>query len=286
MHSIPNIPDTIAREIYAELCRSLPPPPDHSSESQAIRDEHAMTAVAHLLPENVAEANVAVQIVAAQFQARDALRTASHLIPLLDPGRIPGADPGTTTDPDEIRRCRAWAASMMRQADSGIRTLLRMQAERQKAEDALRPAAMQRAGYWFRSASVPDPGESRGLAPGSPQEPVDPPNSPASPQEPAETLPLPPESPGLTRGEDPGLTRGPSSTKYGALTPAERYVTLYPDRAAYILAAGGLPAHLAFPPPDAAVITDLLSSHSPLICTLRRCAPDLWPATGPDPVAA
>jgi hypothetical protein len=35
---------------------------------------------------------------------------------------------------------------MMRQADSGIRTLLRMQTEKQKAEDAARPP-MQRAGY-------------------------------------------------------------------------------------------------------------------------------------------
>jgi hypothetical protein len=38
---------------------------------------------------------------------------------------------------------------MMRQADGSIRTLLRMQAERQKAETAMRPAAMERAGYWF-----------------------------------------------------------------------------------------------------------------------------------------
>jgi hypothetical protein len=82
-----------------------------------------MTAVAHLLPENAAEATLAVDIVAAQLHARDAVQ------------RFPRPDPV--------------AASMMRQADSGIRTLLRMQAERQKAEDALRLAAMERAGYWF-----------------------------------------------------------------------------------------------------------------------------------------
>ena len=78
-------------------------------------------------------------VVAAQFQARDALRAAARC--------IPGPDPGTGPDPDKLRQCRAQAASMMRQADSGIRTLLRMQAERQKAETAMRPAAMQRAGY-------------------------------------------------------------------------------------------------------------------------------------------
>jgi hypothetical protein len=86
MSSIPNIPDTIAREIYAELCRSLPPPPDNPSESRAIREQHAMTSVAHLLPENAAEADVAVQIVAAQFHARDALQAASRHIPGLDRG--------------------------------------------------------------------------------------------------------------------------------------------------------------------------------------------------------
>jgi hypothetical protein len=42
-----------------------------------------------------------------------------------------------------------------------MRTLLReyrsMQAERDKALDAMHPAAMGRAGYWFRDVSVPAP---------------------------------------------------------------------------------------------------------------------------------
>ena len=62
MFSIPNIPDTIAREIYAELCRTLPPPPDDTPERRAIREQHAMTTVTHLLPENAAEATLAAQI--------------------------------------------------------------------------------------------------------------------------------------------------------------------------------------------------------------------------------
>jgi hypothetical protein len=90
MSLIPNIPDTIAREIYAELCRSLPPPPDDTPERRAFREQHAMTAVAHLLPENAAEATLAVNIVAAQFHARDALQAAS----------------GIGIDPDELRRWR------------------------------------------------------------------------------------------------------------------------------------------------------------------------------------
>jgi hypothetical protein len=180
MSLIPNIPDTIVREIYAELCRSLPPPPDNTPESRAIREQHAMTSVAHLVPENAAEADLAAQIVATQFHARDALQAAS----------CSGADPET------VRRCRAQAASMMRQADSGIRTLLRMQAERQKAEDGARPAAMQRAGYWFRSVS---------------------PSEQAAPAEPAPA----PSAPAAT-APDPA---NPPRLEYGVMTRAERYVT-------------------------------------------------------------
>ncbi len=230
MPSIPNVPDTIACEIYAELCRSLPPPPDDTPEARAIREQHAVAAVAHLLPENVAEGNVAVQIVAAQFHARDALQGAVR----------------SGLDPEDLRRCRAWAASMMRQADSGIRTLLRMQAERQKAEDALRPAAMQRAGYWFRSVSEPEPAGSPTTSPGSTER----------------------ESPGSTPEAPP--PPGPPRLEYGAITLGERYVTLYPDRAAAVLAAGGLPARLNFPPPDPALIEELLSSNSPLVRAFRE----------------
>jgi hypothetical protein len=217
MPSIPNISDALSCEIYADLCRSLPACPDDTPETGARRDERAVTAVAHLLPENAAEAEVAVQIVAAQFHARDALRVAS----------------GAGLDPDEVRRHRAQAASMMRQADSGIRTLLRMQSERQKAENVMRPAAMDRAGYWFRSASVTDHDSSP---------------APAEPQPPAE-LPRP---------------------EYGVMTPAERLVTLYPDRAASILAAGGMSAGLSFPPPDPRAITELLNGNSALVRAFRQ----------------
>jgi hypothetical protein len=131
---------------------------------------------------------------------------------------------------------------MMRQADASIRTLLRMQAERQKAEDACRPAAMERAGYWFRSVTpVPQP------------------------------APEPAEPPLPSREGDRG--RGPAELpklEYGAMTPAERFVTLYPERAATILAAGRLPVSLAFPPPDQAVITELLTGNSPLVRAFRQ----------------
>src|SRR5690242_11575661 len=133
MSAIPNISEALSRAIYADLQRYLPPGADNSPEGIELRNQRAMTVVAHLLPENAAEADVAVQIVGAQFHARDALRAAVC----------------AAHDPAEVRRYRAQASSMMRQADSGIRTLLRLQAERTKAEKELRPAAMERAGYWF-----------------------------------------------------------------------------------------------------------------------------------------
>jgi hypothetical protein len=209
-----------------------------------------MTAVAHLLPENVAEGLVAVQIVVAQTYARDALRQASH------------GTPGATADPDKIRQCRAWAASMMRQADSGIRTLLRMQAERHKAEDAMRPAAMERAGYWFRSVSPPEPAHAAEPAPAPAPEPA----APARPPLPLQKEPAPDV---IQAGVGSGLAPTPS-LEYGAMTPAERFVTLYPDRAASILAAGGLPARLAFPPPDPELIAELLDSNSPVVRAFRQ----------------
>ena len=93
MYSVPNIPDLLSRAIYADLCTLLPPPPDDTPEARACRDERAMTAVAHLLPENAAEAEVAVLVVAAQSRAREALRAASQ----------PGLEP------DQTRRCTAQA---------------------------------------------------------------------------------------------------------------------------------------------------------------------------------
>ena len=60
-------------------------------------------------------------------------------------------------DPMEQRRCRAQAASMARQSDAALRSLHRIQALREKQLAQTHPAAMERAGYWFREATVPEP---------------------------------------------------------------------------------------------------------------------------------
>jgi hypothetical protein len=226
MLTIPNVADALSRAIFAELLTLLPPLLNDTQAAIELRNQRAMTDVAHLLPENAAEAEVATQIVGAQFHARDALRAASR----------PGIDFA------EAGRCHAQAASMMRQADSGIRTLMRLQGERTKAEKELRPAAMERAGYWFKSVSVPEP------------EPAPAPQPVPSPVE------------------------IPYKIEYGVMTPAERYATLYPDRATRILVEQGLPARLNFPPPDPGVVQELLGSGSPIIRTLQETAQATWPS--------
>ena len=138
MHTIPNIPDHLTRAIYADLCSYLPKPSPDTPEIRTERDQRAMLAVAHYLPDNAAEAELAVQLVAADFHAKDAMLSAV------------AAD----DDPEKKRQCRAQIASMMRGMQAGVRTLQKMQAIREKAEAERYPPAMERAGYWFKDVSV------------------------------------------------------------------------------------------------------------------------------------
>jgi hypothetical protein len=58
MHPIANVPDRLAYEIYAELCRDLPPPSPDTPEARTAQDERAVAAAA-LIPENAFEAELA-----------------------------------------------------------------------------------------------------------------------------------------------------------------------------------------------------------------------------------
>jgi hypothetical protein len=171
-------------------------------EARAAHDQHLMDAVIALHPEDDFEARLAVQIVAMGVHADDALRSAGL----------------AAADPMEVRRCRAQAVSLARQADSSLRTLRRIQADRDKALAAMHPSAMGRAGYWFHEVSVPAP----------------------APQ-PAEAAPAP----------------APAE-----LDEVELYAVIYPDRAARIRAAGGLPPDLDFGPPEPHIVAGLLRTAS------------------------
>ena len=96
-----------------------------------------MDAVVALHPADAFEARLAVRIVAMDAHAGDCLRSAGLAV----------------DDPEKIRRCRAQAASMARQADAALRSLQRIQATREKQMAEMHPAAMERAGYWFLSGA-------------------------------------------------------------------------------------------------------------------------------------
>ena len=148
MHPDTPDPDTLAanrREIFADSAAMLPPSVAETPDLRAKRDERAMAAVVALHPDDDFEARLALRIVAMDFHAGDCLRSAGLAV----------------DDPEKIRRCRAQAASMARQSDAALRSLLRIQATREKQMAEKHPAAMERAGYWFKEIVPPDPAPNR-----------------------------------------------------------------------------------------------------------------------------
>jgi hypothetical protein len=114
MYPFPNLPPALSREIFAALCRSLPQPVDDTQQARDARDTMAMAAVAALDPDDTAEAMLAVQVVVAEAHARDCLRLATE----------------HRDDLPTACRCRAQAASMMRQMHQALRVLRQTQALR------------------------------------------------------------------------------------------------------------------------------------------------------------
>ena len=201
------------REYFAELCRELPPVPDEDPEARAARQNSAMDAVVALHPENAFEARLAVRIVSTDAHAADALRSAAL----------------AAGDPEKVRQCRAQAASMARQSDAALRALLRIQATREKQEAAMHPAAMGRAGYWFKEVSAPGPDHD----------------------------------PGPARTRSGAHPRSRNRTRPDIDAEARLYAALYPDRVARIREAGGLPPRLDFGPPEPAIVAALLRGVVP-----------------------
>jgi hypothetical protein len=210
----PNLSGSNYRAAFAYLCGLLPPLVGASPEVQAAYETDAMDQVAALCPMDAFEARLAARIIAMGTHADDSLRSAAL----------------AAHDPMEQRRCRAQAASMARQADAALRSLHRIQALHEKQLAETHPAAMERAGYWFRDVSVPAP------------EP--------EPAPPATTAPC------LATGLDP------------VVSEVELYAVMYPDRAARIRAAGGLPANLDFGPPEPDLVQAIVHGSSPVLLAL------------------
>ena len=269
-------------EAYYHLVRTLrlalPPPPGDSPEDLRRRDHAAIAAIAGLAPGNAAEAKLAAQFVVASEQWADCLRLA----------QLP------ETTPEWAAKCRAQALSMMRQANSALRLLLRSQAERRKLEAD--NVACNRLAWTEHVATAlmaealehpPEPSEakpSEAPAEVGAQPAAEPASAAAHPE--AETSsPLPfREGPGegfaarrpapppdplpqpagklLSRGSGEGTEGAAPVEASDALAEAEHYAILYPDRAALIRRLGGLPDDPSFGPPDDELVQALIAGRS------------------------
>ena len=164
------------------------------------------------------------EFVAAHAQAMDALRLAR------DPGMAVAL----------VLKCSAQAASMMRQAQSAMRLLLRMQAARQKIEaDSV---ATDRAAWTEHCAAGLMAQALPGARPAAVAEPPPPPEPPAPEPEPE---------------ADP-------------VAEAEEYAVLYPQRAALIRRLGRVPDNVSFGPPEDRLVRALVTSRTPTLLALDR----------------
>jgi hypothetical protein len=113
-----DLPANTYHYLLHTLRKCVPSSPTDSLEDLARRDHALIACIAALQPANAAEADIAALYVAASEQAKDSLRLIQN--------------------PDAsfycIEKCRAQAASMMRQARGNLSLLLRMQATRRKTE--------------------------------------------------------------------------------------------------------------------------------------------------------
>jgi hypothetical protein len=114
----PDLPYQLPRELYYTvvhaLSEALPPPVSDSAEDRIRRDNAIIGDVASLRPASTAEAILAAQCIAANFQSLDCLRLAR-----LKP-----------SDVQHVLQCTAQSASMMRQSRGALGQLLRLQAAR------------------------------------------------------------------------------------------------------------------------------------------------------------
>ena len=202
----PDLALLLPRDAYYQLVHSLrgllPPPVTDTPEDEARRDHAAIAQVACLLPASAAEATLGAQFVAAHAHAADCLRLARKF----------------EGDGAFFLKFTAQAASMMRQSQGAIRTLLRLQAARQKIETdataAGRAAWTEHCAAEYMAQALPG-GRAASMPPPPPPEPV---------PEPVED-------------DEPVID---------PIVAAEEYAQIYPERAALIRRAGRVPDNVSF----------------------------------------
>ncbi len=218
---------------------TLPPPPTDDPGALLRRDHAAIARIAALAPANAAEADVAAQFVAASEQWKDCLSLAQ--------------DPELT--PQWAAKCRAQALAMMRQANSALRLLLRLQAARGKREADTE--ATDRAA-WTEHCAIGLMAEALAAAP--------------EPAPVREAQGASPPHPAGGRGEGSADSQAPERGAEFApdlMEAAERYAAAYPERAAAIHRTGRLPSDVRyFDPPEAALARVLIAAPTPALAAL------------------
>ncbi len=202
-----------SREAYQHLVytfsTSLPPPLDATPDICRRRQSALIERVASLCPVNAAEAALAAQFVAADAQASECLQLANQ----------------PETELTMRLKCGAQSASMLRQSQAALRTLLRMQAAREKRDAQVATAD---AAAW--AAHIAATGMTEPLAPPTPE-----------PSPPSPSPPSPPADPELSE--------------------VALYEAIHPRRAALIRRHGGVPKDVPFGPPDRAIVRALLATR-------------------------
>ena len=271
-----HLADRLPADAYHHLIRTLrltlPPPPTDSAEDLRRRDHAAIAQVAGLAPANAAEANLAAQSVAASEQWKDCLRLA----------QLP------ETTPQWAAKCRAQAMGMMRQANSALQLLLRLQAAREK-RDADHPARDRAA--WTEHCAVSLMAEA--LLPRPHPDPL--------PQGEGALCLLPlPRGEGRGEGGDAARAVVPQAPtpqpqpmqqpvaepEHDRLAEAEHYARIYPERAKLIRAVGRVPEYAMFSPPDDDLLQALIGAHTPALAALDREFAQACPVPRPGARAA
>ncbi len=237
-HPTPEQPDLtllLSRDAYWQavhhLHTSLPSRANDTPEDLARRDNAAIAKVACLLPANAAETDFAAQYVTASAHAMEDLRCAQEY---------------ARTDHTKMLRCQAQAARMMRQAATAIRTLLRLQAVREKREKD-RVATDKAA--WLEHCTIGI------MAQALPDRP------PAAPMEPPAAAPEPEPEPAPAEDDEP---------KRNVAKEADLYAVMYPRRAAEIRKLGRLPDNPRYGPPEPWLVQALVNGRTPALLALDQ----------------
>ena len=138
------LPPQVFASVILWLRAALPPPVVDKPGEWLARDRVAMAAVASLAPVSAAEVRLAAQFVAADAYGMDCLRLAQAF----------------RSEPEVARQCAAQALAMMRQSQSAMRTLLRVQAVRGRMS-----GSAARQAEWVEHVAVSLMGEALAAAP-------------------------------------------------------------------------------------------------------------------------